>query len=434
MQQEFMQELTMGERNARMRCWNILHRQPEVSHGVLNVEDRRQLHDALRAENDVEIRELGMLMMLRFGSVAEPAAIEKRSGRTLDAWFSQLFQRRSALFGITEENYARRDEDALVHVARRFPPWLFQSTDVHSVPLDDDAWLQMLLDRGYETILVMGRLCLFGGKAVTTLQGERLHLDFPVSNRPARLKRGQLHEKYHCIRESTGNGKANYHRASDVGHERTDYGIVQTYPVFNGRNWITVVMCAGCSSLGTLAAARWLAYDLGRPQDTAGDMPIPVPRGIKPQSRMEALVRVTAIATTRAWQPSQIELCRLYVDDALWSPDDSQWHNTRSREVKVVRREGKPVALFLDGEQAPFKQGSQRFRLAMAVMQGVFESKDGKIELDSLTRDAAIWDGKTLPNRKVKQRLHNLDNDVLQGTLIIGDRIGVEATVTVVDE
>lgn len=434
MQQHFLDNLKFGNFGERLQAWKSLPLQTDVSHGVLSLEDRQTLHEILCAERDDDIRCQGMLMMLRFGSSVAAAVSERRAGRTLDAWFSRLFQKRSALFGITEGNYARRDEDALVHVARRFPPWMFQNTDVLLVPLDDDAWLQMLLDRGYETILVMGRLCLFGGKAVDVLHGDHLHLDFPMRNRPPRLKRGQLHDKYHCIRESCGLEEPCDHRASDLDHVRTDYGMVQVYPIFNGRNWITVVMCAGCSSLGTLAAARWLAYDLGRSQDTTRDMPIPEPQGIKPQSRMEALVRVTAATTTLAWQPSQIELLRLYVDDVLWSPDDSQWHNTKAREIKVVVRKGKPVALFLDGKKAPFLTTSQRFRLAVAVMLGVHKSQDGTIPLDALVRDKGIWDGRKMPTSTVKQRLHNLNNDVLQRTLIIGERVGVNANVTVVGD
>lgn len=43
---------------------------------------------------------------------------------------------------------------------------------------------------------------------------------------------------------------------------RTDFAVVQRYPVELGTRHVVVVIVAGASSLGTSVAAQWAAYDL----------------------------------------------------------------------------------------------------------------------------------------------------------------------------
>ena len=274
MRQEVMQKLLSPQRDDRMQAWSELHSEPEMSHGQISQADRKLLHQVLLAEEDDDVRLHGIVMLVGFGcqpcneTTANDHKTPKRSPRSLDSWFLQLFENPSSLFGTTEENFARRDEIAVAHVARRFPPERFPDTDIHSVPLADDASLQLLLEHDYETVLIMGRLSLFGDKAARLLKGENLRFEFPEMERPPNLPRGSLDSDYHCVCERDGNQKPFFHRASETNGIRTDYGLVQVYPAYNGRRWMTVVQCAGCSALGTLGSARWLAYDLARRQDT----------------------------------------------------------------------------------------------------------------------------------------------------------------------
>jgi hypothetical protein len=437
MQREFMERLAQGNDLQRRLAWEDLINQPEVSHGLLTVEDRQQLHDVLRAEEDDDLRLRAMVVMLRYGTVASPAEIQaKATIKTLDGWFSQLFDKRSALYGITEMNFARRDEDALVHVARRFPPWLFPDTDVNRVLLSDNSWQQALEDHVYDSILLVGRLWLFGDRAIERLQcpHPEPHLMFPEKQRPAWLEPGKLDPNFHCIREQTfENGEPvtrTYQTGDGDDRFRTDYGIVQVYPVFYGSRQITVVVCAGCSTLGTLAAARWLTYDLGPGRNTKGNL-IPAPRGIKDTSRMEALVKASAPITTSAWQPSGgIELCRLYVDDQVWSREHWQWQNTKRKELRLTLHNGEPDALYVDGVKVPLMKGSQNYHLTITLVMS--SQRDASISLKDLANNADIWDGHTLTPAKAKQRLRNLNNTILRDLLIIADdRVEVNANVTV---
>ena len=142
---------------------------------------------------------------------------------------------------------------------------------------------------------------------------------------------------------------------------------------------------------------------------------------------MEALVKVRAHFTTRAWQPLHIELRRLFVDDFAWSFENLQWDNTKQHVITVVLKRGQPISLLVDGEKAHLKPDSQNFKLAAKVAMGVCESEDGSVSIDELSRDRTIWNNRELAKSKVKQRLHTLDMRALKGTLVIGDRVQLDA-------
>ena len=140
-----------------------------------------------------------------------------------------------------------------------------------------------------------------------------------------------------------------------------------------------------------------------------------------------------AASTTRAWQPSHIELLRLYVDDALWSPEDSQWHNLKTKQIKLVRKQGKFEGIYLDDEKVNFVPDSQNCLLAEAVIMGIYNSNDGTVPLDELAENEKIWKNRTMQKGRVRHRLHRVD-EVFRGSLTIGEEISVDAEVTVEDE
>jgi hypothetical protein len=442
MRDEYLRRLKSLDPSVRLQAWRALRLATETHIRHLGPGDIKQLFDLLDDEHDDSVRQQASTALLHLCFLAliaqklpdpserkRPPKNSDEDRRTLDAWLSRHFQRRSALIGITDTNYRRRDEDALAYVSRRFPPWDFQLTDLQRVSLGDDSWLEVLLANQYETALILGRPLIFGRQALDVLQDDRLHLRFPRKDRPAGLKAGAIDPAYHFIQEQNGHAEPISHVTRNTRKARTDYGLVQVYPSFIGSRYLTVVLCAGCSSLGTLGAAWWLAHDLWRSQDANGESPIPAPLQIATDSRMEALIRVSAKLTTRAWKPTRIELCRLYVDDLLWRPDDSRWHPTRKAELVVELSPHGPVSLSINGEPLRMHGDSQSFRLASELALAIERSPDKSVSLEWLAQNKAIWDD-AISVVTVKQRVHTLNHRSLQRLIVIEkDRIRLNARV-----
>lgn len=142
MRRNYLDKLASGRAGDRMAAWRELEFEPQATCGVLSAKDRRELCEILCEEEDDGVRMRGILAMLSLigsepivdsacdpGALARPGHLPHPGAPTLDVWFSQLFKKPSALVGIKEQNFHRRDEDALVHVARRFPSWMYQTTD-----------------------------------------------------------------------------------------------------------------------------------------------------------------------------------------------------------------------------------------------------------------------------------------------------------------
>lgn len=441
MRRKFLERLASPLRAERLRAWNELHLEPTASHGVLSPADRQQLAKILAAEDDDGVHRTGVNVLLGFSCCAcdqpgrathkaEPAAACERS---LDDWLSSDLRKATAVFRASERAYSRRDSDAVESLARRLPFTDFPLVHFHPLPLREDGWRQIATEHPYETICVVGRLGLLGQQAVADLQNPQARFRFIQQFPPPTYKPGAVLKEYHVIQEYDQDRLLREYFTEDTADSRTDYGIVQRYPLYVHTHNVTVLLCAGSSSLGTVGAARWLAHDLGRPQDPATRAPILVPKAIGPKSRVEALIRTIGAAKDGIWRPSKIELVSLFVDHFQWSPEDLQWHDIQQHVVEVRCRDGKAVSLLIDGQRAKLNSDSQNFRLAVAVALGIVQSGGG-VDVEQLAHDQEIWGNRVLPTSKVKQRLHNLDKQALKGTLIIDRQVRLDAQVKVAEE
>ncbi len=438
-----------------MKAWSELHAQPEASHGLRQA-DRDELTEVLMEEEDGGVREFGHLMVTRAGSrlemtdapaPAQQAPAPATSGKsvlghrqplpdpkTLDEFVFQHFEKPSAVLSIAEENYHRRDENAMVHIARRLPAKDYRLTTIENdVLLGDDSWAKKLVRNNCETILITGRPCLYGQKALDCLKDDRLRFRFPMQGRPETLENGAIDKEFHCIHECEGSGARNVYSTKEMGKTRTDFGLIQVYSIYNGRHWMTVVLCAGCSSLGTFGAAWWLTYEIWRPHGVNGSSAIPVPPRIRENPRMEALISVTGDATKPICEPLHLELCGLYLDDYMWAPQGSQWRRTRAPVIDVAMEGNKPVWMSIDSEPARLVPHSQNFRLATQLALAVKRSTNGSVSVASLAENRYIWSGRTIPTSKVKQRLNNLNHGALKDLITVDHdevRLAAEVVVT----
>jgi hypothetical protein len=442
MRRELRKLLTSKHRSERIRGWSKLADELKASHRVLSREDVRQLVEFLRNEEDDDVHRLAGDTM--WGLVCDAwGEHEARGGggtpipgrdRSLHGWVLHDFHRTSALLRSSGPRYDRRDAEAVENLARRFSFDGFPLTQFHSLPVGEEGWREFTTQEAPDAICVVGRIGLLGPQAVAVLENRQARFRFLQQEPPSSYERDDELKEYYVIEEYDGDRVLNEYRKDDVQGFRMDYGIVQRYKKFVGTRTMTVLLCAGCSSLGTMGAARWLARDLGLPQDPVTKEPILRPTTIGPQSQMEALIRTVSVANSSIWRPSRIELVGLYVDGCQWSPSDLDWHDRARHVVEIRLRHGQPISLRIDGVEASLRPKSQNFRLATAIVLEAGKSEEGTVDFELLARDKSIWEGRELPASRVRQRVHTLNSHVMRGILTIERGVSLGAQVIISDE
>ena len=435
---EFWARLKSLKRAERLLAWSELSLEPAASQGYLLLEDRSRLAEILSEEADEGVFQRGCASMLGLSCsrcaqcATQVSAAETPSENTLDAWLLNDFRKKSAIFRASEPGNDRRDADAVESLGRWLPYKGFPSTNVYALPKSEDSWQDIVTKQTLDTICFVGRLGLFGKRTVEQLENRGARFRFlrhfpPPSYRPG----GEL-EKYYVIQEFDGDRLVKQYHTEDTDGVRTDYGIVQRYPI-EWTHCITMLLCAGLSTLGTGGTANWIAHDLALPQDLTTNAPILQPATIGPHSRLEALIRTTCASKSSIWIPSRIELVSLFVDHFRWSATDRQWHDIQQHVVEVRLHAGEPVALLIDGEEAKLNPDSQNFRLATAVVVQLSKNANDGVDVKQLADDQRIW-GHKMHTSKVRQRLHNLNRQSMKGLLIIERQIRLAARVKVTEE
>jgi len=350
----------------------------------------------------------------------------------LDQWLWGEFRKPSAIFEVADADWPSRDVQANHHLARRLSYIDFPNTDFKLIGRETNGWDQLLLGGPHESICLLGRLGLYQKDVVKRLECPDMLFDFPTQYRPADLPPGKLRRNYHRIRRkaSSGNGKSRSYYTTENEGVRTDYGLIQRYTVFSGSHWMTVLLCAGGSFLGTWGAAQWVARDMSLPQDRVTGAAIQAPREITSNSRMEALVRITADTRRRSWDLSNIELIHLSVDDLVWSPDDLQWHSDSLPQLTLVLKDQKPDSLWLNREREKFRPSHNKsFRLAGWTLWEA-ASREGPVPVEALAKNKKIWGRIPVSTTDAKRSLYQLKARHLGERLNIGDEVEVDAEIT----
>jgi len=436
-------ESVTSENVARRReGWRELHDSSAEFRQYLDEPQLRYLRELAFAEaekDEVTFRVALKAIMALLVPVESPALARTDSpsphpdrSRWLAEWLWDPFHQRSAVLAVTATKYRRRDEGALLWLGRRlsyrdYPYIVFPQISLESPDLDP-----VLFSQGFQAFGVVGRLSLFGESALERLGGADLRFGFDVPRRPKGLPPGELARDYHCVVERAAGARREYHQTVEEDGFRTDFAVVQRYPVQLGTRQAVAVIIAGASSLGTSAAARWAGYDLFQPTDTLGGTPIMVPPTITAKSRMEALLCVRAKVTTSAWEDPEIKLRRLFVDGASWSPQEQQWHVSPIQVITIVRRRGRPVRILFDGQRTRLEPQRQAFRLTVALAEQA-RRNNGKLDIAALVANQEIWTEREPDEEYVRSRLRALRHRHLKETLVMRGGLELRAEIDEVD-
>jgi hypothetical protein len=442
-------KLTSDNREKHREAWRQIHDHSAAFRASLNDHQLSYLRDLFDAESDGRTYRTALKALLALamapagvpvgsaiqGKLSAPQdRVSTENVKLLGDWLWEPFRQPSVILGVTATDYRRRDEGALLWLGRRLSFTGYPQTEFPQVSVDNPDLDHLLFEHRYKALCLVGRLGLFGQPAVQRLGTDRLQFGFDVHHRPAKLAAGQLDDEYHRIFERVQNSRDRHYRTGEKDGIRTDYAVVQRYRVELGTCHVVVVIIAGASSLGTLAAAQWAAYDLFRPTDAMDERPIEVPPRITQNSQLEALLCARARTTTRAWEHPQIELRKLYVDDASWSLADREWHLPPIRIITLVRGKGEPRRILFDGKPARLEPGRQMFRLMVAIAEQVLQQGGGKLNIGALAANDTIWENSNPTDDYVRGQLRLLRARYLKSALQMRGTLELRAEVVEVAE
>jgi hypothetical protein len=358
--------------------------------------------------------------------LSPPAASEPPD---LYHWLLDPFHGDSAILG-TAGHGRLRDGQAMLALISRFPDEEFPFTRRQFVTPGEMDWQRDVYQRHLQAIWLVGRIGLFGREAIEHWILKNARFCFPMHERPDHCPPHGLDPEYNRIREWLGDDQFVDYRASEQNGQRTDFALVQRYPVAypEGTQPVIAVHCAGSSWLGTLGAAHWVACDLRRPTHLGGT-PIPCPPNIHDGSCLEALLEVTGdVADPHLWKPSRVAPRKLFVDGASWSLKEGCWESLRV--VTLECEDGDPhrtVRILIDGKREPINARRGQFRLLVALAVLAQKSPDGCIDLAQLAADPWIWQNQPAPTEEeLRHKLAMLRYLYLDEGLLVMARIDRE--------
>jgi hypothetical protein len=422
-------DLTSPDKKDRLVGWRSVGQLRNVAPALLSPEQRQRLLDLFAEESDPDVWRVAVTALLRLPPPAEAgdrglgAVVPPGEGALLDWLWSPFHQASVVLRGV--DSARRRDEEAVIDLARQLSRRDFPHTTFLSINLRDPQWEKTMGAHAARAFLVVGRLGLYGPRVRELLGGADLRFTFCDGDRPGHLRRSQLDPVFHAVSER---GRRQPYRTAEAGEERTDYGVVQRYPITYQDKEVIVVVIAGASSLGTLGAARWAARTLAEP-DLKGKL-VPAPPKAGTESVLEALVTVRARKDPypQEWQPMQWDLVALYADESKWCPADGCWYPVPPQEITVVRDPegaGRPPTVLFDGVRAGFRstEDNSNLRLLVSICELAGPSEGRAVPLAVLAQ--RVWPGGAGDLNRVRSRLFQLKQIHLGEALYVND-----ATVT----
>jgi len=351
--------------------------------------------------------------------------------QSLLKWLWDPFARESIVLSTTSCDYRRRDEAAGIYLGRQLCHHQFSKTKFSQIPVYAESWQEKFIDSQYKAVCLLGRLGLYGECAVKNLAYPQGRFYFLTHKRPAGTTT-ELDEQFHCLVERTDPHKKEYYRTLEKDGVRTDYALVQRYTVRVNSRSIVVVLCAGASSLGTLAAARWATFDLGQSVDHRPRKLIPAPDKISSDSCLEALLEVRADVTTDAWNIKEIKPLKLFVDDKPWSFQQQAWQERNIRMITIIMGDKGAKEIQFDGKTPNLQNDKSYFKMLVALALQIKE--DGKIDLVALGKNKSIWGGKQKSKTKVLESLRHLKTRYLKDALATSPAVMLLADIEFVEE
>ena len=160
-----------------------------------------------------------------------------------------------------------------------------------------------------------------------------------------------------------------------------------------------------------------------------------MPPKVKPDSRLEALLEVTAdtARSTYAWEPSTMRPLDLRLDEYAWNEGVYDWDHRTAKRL-IVLYKGRAGSNFdndavndvlLDGKPSRTKKDNENFRLLVAICRQAHAHR-GCIDIQELADDSWVWSQRAKSrhgdwNRYVRVRLRNLKKYHLGQALLISE-------------
>lgn len=136
----------------RMAGWQRLHTDFALSQVPVSTDEREMLVgcllDELQLKNTL-VWTYGITVLA--GLLIQDGPIVKSPQALID-WLWNPFQSKSACFGLTDPDYRRRDEVALIRLSRHLCEHLYPLTDIHFMKVNDPSWKQLLFKEGYQSM------------------------------------------------------------------------------------------------------------------------------------------------------------------------------------------------------------------------------------------------------------------------------------------
>jgi hypothetical protein len=365
---------------------------------------------------------------------------------SLGCWLWSDFKDRSLVLRVADSDRLKRDEDAVIVIARWLPHLQFPLTEFLWVDPGGFAPTAAKLDT-VGAICFVGRLCLFGPEAVRwwgAVKPAPCHR-FGMGVRPENLRRGELHRRYHSIVDTLpGSARKKFHRTEDKAGIRRDFGLVQRYFIEWAGKYHPVIHIAGCSSLGTLAAAHFATHVLFSPRPN-GEL-WPLPPNIKKDSRFEALIEATAEleGSELGWRLVNTKILDLRVDNHVWSDEEGIWRQDRDSHIVIdlrkcsrgrgYRKEPQNATIQVNGEEKEFKPKSENRRLCLELCMRA-KRGEGKVSVEELRKDTWIWNrGKIKKPADVRNRINYVLRQLGSPGVIRDGICHVNAKITVIGD
>ena len=390
----FWGDLKSGSENRRRNGWRALQTALMEEQFGLTHRDILRLLDRLREETEPNVQQAGLEALLSSALLRDRHAADGRHSG-LARWFWSPVKLPTAVFRAIEVD-RRRDEDAVIELARSLPHRDFRNTVFLSVPLEDPRW-QERLDFPKSCCFV-GRLEIFGDEAIREFGSDALRFYFPRKDRPPRLKPGALDPKrYHRIHQRRNDRDVGRPLLSaEEGGRRTDYALVQRY--YQPQKQRTVVLFAGSSTLGTLGAVIWAV--------SLQDQQIPLPKnGLREHDRLEALIEVSAPVVEHPWQwqPETPRLLRLIAGNRLeWYESRREWGRPPT-DLILIKRDSRIRAAGVFANEVSgtptFREGSEMFQF----IDLLYKATEGRPGRTVKSRDN-LWE-KVTTNPTLRKRL-----------------------------
>lgn len=346
------------------------------------------------------------------GQAGAALATAVAPARHLGTWLLEPFGKPSLVLDVCDPTGGIRDERAVSDFAFLVPQSARAGAEQRTIPLGRFKSSPERLGK-IDALLFMGRLGLFGPDVPDRWCMEKPRFRFVTETRPPDLEPGRLDpEGYHRILVKTGPGdRTRSYCTWEKGPERTDYGLIQRYVRRVNDHSYFVVRCAGLSSPGSRAAARWIASLFNENQATGM---IPLPDSAKPESRLEAVVEVKAYSPRKGppWTIQSTKLMELYLDDQQWYESDSCWGPVTPRAITVVCDAGLDHAyshdsakeVWFDGDKRRFHGNSATRQHLLSFCRIAYENQ-GLVDVDQFKAEMIAWGEGTEDAELMDQRI-----------------------------